>query len=93
MLNGCDITFRKPESGGCTYIVKKKKERNNEVNASWQRPAEECSCQKKKLSLINLYMQCALVILFIWVSLQKMHEKSLINVIALKYFISNSLQI
>lgn len=71
----------------------KKRKKNNWVNASWQRPAEECSCQKKKLPLINLYVQCALVILFIWVSLHQMHKKSLINVIALKYFISNSLQI
>lgn len=36
---------------------------------------------------MNLYFQDALMTLFICVSLQQMHKKALINVIALKYFL------
>lgn len=53
------------------------------MNVFWQRPAEGERCQKKRLPLINLYIQYELV----YISLQQMHKKAVINVIALKYIL------
>lgn len=92
--NDIILIFRKPENGGLDiHSLKRKKKknqprkRNNGVNVSWQRPAEGYSCQKKKLPLIDLSSQHGPITLFIGVSLQQMHKKALINVIALTKFL------